>query len=93
MSGFSSQGSRPYLKPDCGMVLQRAWNDGLWSSAITMAKQKSKATKDPYYEVSSYAMSLQCSLEVLVHERTRSARRKPGLGFEGLIPGNELAEP
>ena len=38
-------------------------------------------------------MSLQRSLEVLVHEQTRSARRKPGVGFEGFIPGNELAEP
>lgn len=67
MSGFSSQGSRPYLKPDCGMVLQRAWNDGLWSSAITMAKQKSKATKDPYYEVSSYTTSLPYALGTLLH--------------------------
>lgn len=50
---------RPVLRNDCGLQLQRAWQDGLWANVISHAKTKAKATKDPYFEVSPN--SLYCS--------------------------------
>ncbi|KAK7970187.1 hypothetical protein PG988_009260 [Apiospora saccharicola] len=48
MNGYRAH--RPSLRDDCGMQIQRAWQDGLWANIINMAKSKAKLNKDPYFE-------------------------------------------
>lgn len=44
--------SVPTLKNSCDATLQSAYYGRNWSTVINLAKQRFKATKDPYYQVS-----------------------------------------
>lgn len=58
MNGYKAH--RPSLRDDCGLQIQRAWQDGLWANTINMAKSKYKTNKDPYFEVSCIWFSFTC---------------------------------
>ncbi|KAK8088549.1 cytoskeleton organization protein [Apiospora hydei] len=57
MNGYRAH--RPTLRDDCGMQLQRAWQDGLWANIINMARSKAKTSKDSYFEALELAARSQ----------------------------------
>ncbi|KAK7924217.1 N-acetyltransferase B complex non catalytic subunit [Apiospora marii] len=57
MNGYRAH--RPSLRNDCGMQIQRAWQDGAWANVINMARSKAKLSKDPYFETLELAARSQ----------------------------------
>ncbi|KAK8055760.1 N-acetyltransferase B complex non catalytic subunit [Apiospora rasikravindrae] len=64
----SYRAHRPTLRDDCGMQLQRAWQDGLWANIINMAKSKAKLSKDPYFEAAWQAVDKILDGKVVVKD-------------------------
>ena len=79
--------SVPTLKNSCDATLQSAYYGRNWSTVINLAKQRFKATKDPYYQVSRiYHLFNMHTPRIHTHTQTHAC----SLGAIG-VPAERLA--